>query len=141
MKLDNFFLPKSELSKQEIPILASKLAAGFPSAADDFIENKLDLNEYLIKHPAATIFAWAKGDSLKDKGVFDGDLLIIDRSIEPEQNHVVVAALDGEFTCKVYDKKRGLLLAANSEYEPIKIKGHEQALIEGVIIYSIRSHA
>ena len=140
MKLDSFLLPKAELTRQEIPILASRLAAGFPSAADDFIENKLDLNEFLIKHPAATIFAWAKGDSLIGKGIFNGDLLIIDRSIEPEHNQIVVAALDGEFTCKILDKKKCMLLAANDEYAPINIRGHEEAIIEGVIIYSIRSH-
>lgn len=140
MKLDSFLLPKSELSKQEIPILASKLAAGFPSAADDFIENKLDLNELLIKHPAATIFAWAKGDSLIGKGIFNGDLLIIDRSMEPNHHQIVVAALDGEFTCKILDKKKGILLAANAEYPPIDIRGHEEAIIEGVVAYSIRSH-
>lgn len=141
MKLDSFVLPKEELSKAKIPLLASKLAAGFPSAADDFIEQKLDLNEYLIKHPAATVFAWAKGDSLIGKGIFDGDLLIIDRSLEAQHHQIVVAALDGEFTCKIYDKKKGLLLAANAQYSPIDIKGHEEALIEGVIAYSIRSHA
>ena len=140
MQLESFLLPNEKLSRREIPILASKLAAGFPSAADDFIENKLDLNEYLIKHPAATIFAWAKGDSLIGKGIFNGDLLIIDRSIEPEQNQIVVAALDGESTCKILDKKKSLLLAANDEYPPINILGHEEAIIEGVIIFSIRNH-
>ncbi len=140
MKLDEFILPKAELSRQEIPLLATKLVAGFPSAADDFIDQKLDLNEFLIKHPAATVFAWAKGDSLIGKGIFNNDLLIIDRSIEPQHHQVVVAAINGEFTCKILDKKQGMLLAANAEFPPIDINGHEDALIEGVIIHSVRSH-
>ena len=140
MKLDSFIFPKPELSKQAIPLLASKLVAGFPSAADDFIDQKLDLNEFLIQHPAATVFAWAKGDSLIDKGIFDGDLLIIDRSLEAQHKQIVVAALSGEFTCKILDKKRGLLLAANAKYAAINIKGHEEASIEGVIAYTIRCH-
>ncbi len=119
--------------------MASRLAAGFPSPADDFIESYLDLNKYLIKHPAATIFAWAEGDSLKDIGIHSGDLLIIDRAVERRHGAIVVAAIDGELTCKVLDAKRNRLLPANSHYLPIELAGRDDVIIEGVIIYNIKS--
>lgn len=122
-----------------LPLMASRVAAGFPSPADDFIESHLDLNEYLIQHPSATFFAWAEGDSLKDIGIQGGDLLIIDRSVEARHGSIVVAAIDGELTCKVLDAKLNRLLPANSRYSPIPLAGRDDVLIEGVVIYNIKS--
>jgi len=119
--------------------MSSRLAAGFPSPADDFEEQKLDLNEYLITHPAATIFAWAQGDSLRDRGISDGDLLIIDRAVEHRHGAVVVAALEGELTCKILDQRRGRLLAANPDFPPIDIAGREDVIIEGTVIFNIKA--
>ena len=140
MNKKHFIHPEGEPNNQKVPVLASKLMAGFPSPAEDFEENKLDLNAYLVKRPSATIFAWVKGDSLIEKDIHSGDLIVIDRSIEPKHNMLVVAALDGAFCCKIYDEKRGQLLSANDEYTPIDIKGREDVLIEGVITHSIKRH-
>lgn len=128
------------LPRREFPLFACRVRAGFPSPADDFIDRPLDLNEFLVKKPAATFFAWAEGDSLQNIGISDGDLLIIDRSAERVHGAVIVAALDGELTCKILDLKRGLLLAANPAYKPIPLAQREELLIEGVVTYSIRQH-
>lgn len=140
MKLTRIRDPNTELSKLEIPLFASRVRAGFPSPADDFIDRALDLNEFLIKKPSATFFAWAEGDSLRDIGIGQGDLLIIDRSAERGHGAVVVAAIDGELTCKILDLRRGLLLSANDAYPPIRVSGKEELLIEGVVSYSIKCH-
>lgn len=132
--------PDSELSQVELPLYGCRVRAGFPSPADDFIDRSLDLNEFLISKPAATFFAWAEGDSLRDIGISHGDLLIIDRSIERSHGTVVVAAIDGELTCKILDKRRMLLLSANDSYPPIAIDGKEDLLIEGVVTHSIKRH-
>lgn len=130
----------SELSRLELPLFASRVRAGFPSPADDFIDRALDLNEFLIKKPSATFFAWAEGDSLRDIGITQGDLLIIDRSVERSHGAVVVAAIDGELTCKILDKRRMLLLSANDNYPPINISNDEELVIEGVVTHSIKAH-
>ena len=130
----------TQLSRVELPLFASRVRAGSPSPADDFIDRALDLNEFLIKKPSATFFAWAEGDSLRDIGITHGDLLIIDRSAERSHGAVVVAAIDGELTCKILDLRRKLLLSANDAYPPINVAGKEELLIEGVVTHSIKRH-
>ena len=132
--------PDTELSSLELPLFASRVRAGFPSPADDFTDRSLDLNEFLIKRPSATFFAWAEGDSLRNIGITHGDLLIIDRSAERHQGAVVIAAIDGELTCKILDIQRRLLLPANKNYPPIDISDNEQLMIEGVVTHSIKCH-
>ncbi len=132
--------PDEELSELQLPLYGCRVRTGFPSPADDFIDRALDLNEFLISKPSATFFAWAEGDSLKDIGITQGDLLIIDRSAEQRHGAVVVAAIDGELTCKILDKRRMLLLAANKEYPAINIAGMDELLIEGVVTHSIKRH-
>ena len=127
-------------SRQPIPAFSSGVSAGFPSPADDYIESTIDLNEHLIKRPAATFFARANGDSLMEIGIKDGDLLIIDRSVTPSQNDVVVVALNGDMTCKILDLRNKQLLAANRGYQPIAINDDLDVLIEGVVTHSIRYH-
>lgn len=139
MKLKALQYPEPTLSKQDIPLYISHVRAGFPSPADDFIDQSLDLNEFLIKKPSATFFAWAEGDSLKDIGIFDGDLLIIDRSVSRRQGSVVIAALEGQLTCKILDLKHKQLLAANPLFPPICINGMDSLIIEGVVTYSIKA--
>lgn len=129
-----------ELSQLELPLYGCRVRAGFPSPADDFIDRFLDLNEFLIKKPSATFFAWAEGDSLRDIGITQGDLLIIDRSAERTHGAIVVAAIDGELTCKILDKQRMQLLSANKAYPPLKIDGNEELIIEGVVTHSIKRH-
>jgi len=140
MSLINFSRLPENQSNSTLPLFSSHVSAGFPSPADDFIERSLDLNEFLVEHPASTFFAWAQGDSLRDIGILDGDLLIIDRSLEYKQGSIVVVALDGELTCKILDLRNKKLLAANPDYPAIDIAGKEDVLIEGVVIYNIKKH-
>ena len=85
---------------REIPVAGSGVHAGFPSPAEDHIEGRLDLNKLAVTHPDATFFARVEGDSMKDDCIEDGDLLVIDKSLKPEDGNVVVSYLDGEFTLK-----------------------------------------
>jgi len=120
------------------PYYIAKVAAGFPSPADDYMDRTLDLNEHLIKHPAATFYCRVSGDSMTGVGIFDGDLLVVDRSLKPVQGDVVLASLDGEMTCKILDIHRKRLLAANEKYLPIAIREGSDFSIEGVVIHCIR---
>jgi DNA polymerase V len=122
------------------PLFSARVPAGFPSPADDHLDKALDLNEYLITHPAATFFCRVGGDSMQGIGIFDGDLLIIDRAIEPAHGDVVLAALDGELTCKVLDMHEKRLLSSNKKYAPIAIGDENSLIIEGVVTYSINQH-
>jgi len=123
-----------------VPLYSARVQAGFPSPADDYLEGSLDLNEHLITHPAATFYCRVCGDSMTGVGIFDGDLLIVDRSLSPRNGDVVLAVLDGELTCKILDIKRQRLLAANRQYAPIPIPENSSFEIEGVVISSIRRH-
>lgn len=122
-----------------LPLFTSTVPAGFPSPADDYIENGLDLNEHLIKHPAATYYARASGDSMIERGIQDKALLIVDRAIEPKQGHIIIAVINGELTCKILDIKNKQLLAANSKYKPVPLNGDMDFIIEGVVIHAINS--
>ncbi|MEZ5529509.1 MAG: translesion error-prone DNA polymerase V autoproteolytic subunit [Porticoccaceae bacterium] len=119
---------------------ASTACAGFPSPADDFVETPLDIHDYLVKHPAATFFARAEGDSMTGFGIFNGDLLIVDRALQAQHGDVVIAAIDGELTCKVLDLHNQLLRAGNRRYPPIELHDNADLLIEGVVIHSVRHH-
>jgi len=124
-----------------MPVYASRISAGFPSPADDFIERSLDLNEYLVKHPSSTWFARAQGDSLKHVGIFHDDLLIVDRAAERRQGAVVVAAVGGELVCRILDLHNRRLLSTLPDQQPLKLGEDEDALIEGVVVFSVRHHA
>ncbi|MCA9386955.1 translesion error-prone DNA polymerase V autoproteolytic subunit [Candidatus Dojkabacteria bacterium] len=122
-------------SKVLIPVFSTSVSAGFPSPADDFIDRKLDLNEYLIKHPAASYFVKVNGESMKDVGINTGDLLLVDRSLDVKNGSIVIAAIDGEFTVKrVIKKDDGLyLVPENESYLPIKIDEEDEFQIFGVV--------
>ena len=124
----------------QLPLFSSEVAAGFPSPADDYVEQKLSLDEYLIPHPSATYFARAAGDSMAGRGIHDGDLLVVDRSEPVLHNAIVVAAVNGELTCKVVDLQQHRLLAANQHYPAIPINDDDSLQVEGVVIHSIRHH-
>jgi len=128
------------LIQSPLPLFLHSVPAGFPSPADDYLDSALDLNDHLIKHPAATYLARAKGHSMEGCGIFDGDLLIVDRSLEALDGHIIIAALDGELTCKILDKKQQQLIAANRHYPPISIGKYSDLIIEGVVIHSVRYH-
>ncbi len=114
--------------------------AGFPSPADDFVELNLDLNDYLVDHPEATFFVRVSGDSMINAGIHQDDLLIVDRSLEPENDKVIIAIVNGEFTCKKFHKdSQGniKLLPANKNYSPIEISENMDFQVWGVVTYVI----
>lgn len=133
---------KKLLNKENALILFEHpISAGFPSPADDLIDKKLDLNEALIKQPAATFFVKVQGDSMKDAGILNGDLLIVDRSISPKSGQVVVALINGEFTVKKIQKKGKelFLQPQNPSYKEIKITKEMDFVVWGVVTYAIHS--
>ena len=138
MKISDIYQSKG-LSKEEVPLFSSKVSAGFASVADDYIEKRLDLNEALIAHPAATFFVKVEGDSMIGAGIQSNDLLIVDRAIEFKHNQVVVAVLDGEFTVKRLKKEKGhiYLYPENDKYKPIKITKEMDFKVWGVVSYAI----
>ncbi|OCG21806.1 peptidase S24 [Gilliamella sp. App4-10] len=124
----------------QLPLVETPVRAGFPSPADDYLEAKLDLTEHLVKHQSATYYIKAMGDSMIDYGIFSGDLLTVDRSLTPQVDDVVIAAIDGEFTCKCLGVMNGQyhLLAGNALYPPIPLMDKE-VHIWGVVIHTIHS--
>jgi len=123
----------------DIPLCLSAISAGFPSSASDYVEKTLDLNEHLIKHPAATFFVRVEGNSMIGSGIHSGDILIVDKSLEPGQSSIVVAAINGDFTVKRIKKEgnRFFLMPENPKYEPIDVAGDMQVEIWGVVTYVI----
>jgi DNA polymerase V len=115
-------------------------ATGFPSPAEDYMQETLDLNDYLIKHPAATFYCRVTGDSMKDIGIMDGDILVVDRSVKHRHGQIVLAAFNGELTCKVLDLTHRRLLSANESHPPIPIGDDAELIIEGVVTSSITQH-
>ena len=110
------------------------VTAGFPSPADDYLESKLDLNDYLIKHPSATFFVRVAGDSMVNAGIHNNDIIIVDRSIKPKHGKIIVAALDGQMTVKrLYRRdKKVILLPENELFKPIEISDSMEIVIWGV---------
>ena len=128
-------------ASQKLPMYGNKLSAGFPSPADDFLDKKIDLNEHLIKHPAATFFVRVEGDSMIHAGIFSGDTLIVDRSLQASNGKVVVAVLNGEFLVKRIKKIRNkiFLEAENPKYKSIEITESMPFEIWGVVTAVIHS--
>ena len=135
--------PYSSLEKASsallIPLAQGSVSAGFPSPAEDYIELGIDLNKYLIKNPISTFFLRVSGNSMNNAGIYNNDLLIIDRSINPSPGHIVVALLDGEFTLKRLIKKENnyYLKADKENYPAINLYEYIDIEIWGVATYSI----
>ena len=121
------------------PLYASRVRAGFPSPADDYIESYLDLNAHLIKHPASTFFLTASGDSMTGAGIQSGDMLIVDKSLTATHGKIVIAAIDGELTVKRLScmANRVQLLPENTNYPPIDITDAHELVIWGVVTHVI----
>ena len=117
------------------PLYASRVQAGFPSPADDYVEKNLDLNEHLIHHPEATFFVRATGDSMIGAGIYPNSILIVDKSLTPTSGNIVIAIVNGEFTVKrlIKSDSQCILHSANPRYQPIIIKDENQLLIWGVV--------
>ncbi|MCF6203661.1 MAG: translesion error-prone DNA polymerase V autoproteolytic subunit [Methylococcaceae bacterium] len=129
------FFPAINVSKIEVPLFSSKVAAGFPSPADDYIEKTLDLNDLLIQKPAATFFVRAEGESMLGAGIHPNDILVVDRSIKPVIGKIVICALHGELTVKRL-KSVGdeiTLGAENPAYADITVKEEADFVIWGVV--------
>ena len=131
------------IADQSVPVIfyEGTVPAGFPSPADDYIELPLDLRDYLVRNPTATFVMRAKGDSMREVGILDGDLLVVDRSVKPSNGSIVVAALNGEFTVKTLRRVAGCLQleAANPIYEALPVNGEAELHIFGVVLHAIRS--
>jgi len=128
-------------TKQPLPLYLSRIKAGFPSPAEDYLDKQLDLNEHLIKHPASTFFVKVKGDSMIGAGISSGDILIVDRSLEPKDKRIVVAVVNGDFTVKRISQKgeKLSLLSENPKYSPIEIKAGMDFEVWGVVTNVIHS--
>lgn len=115
--------------------IAGSVVAGFPSPAEQYLEPPLDLNELLVKRPAATYFVRVEGDSMIGRGIHDKDILVVDRSLDPRDGDVVIAAVDGEFTVKTLRRKGGTvaLQAANENYPTILLKGASELRLFGKV--------
>ncbi len=124
------------------PLLAWPVKAGFPSPADDYLEGRIDLNQHLIRHPAATFFVRVSGDSMTGAGIHDGDLLIVDRAVEVTSGCIVVARIHDEFTLKRVRKEgsRVFLVPENEKYPPIEIAEGSDFEIWGRVTGSVREY-
>ena len=122
------------------PLIAGRAPAGFPSPAADHYDKRLDLNEHLVLHPEATFFLRVKGDSMIGAGIDDGDIMVIDRSLEPANNKIAVCFIDGEFTVKRIRKEKNAvyLMPENPVYPPIKITEENELIIWGIVTYVIK---
>ena len=116
------------------------ISAGFPSPADDFKEVRISLDKELIKNKEATFYARVSGDSMVDAGLDDGDLLVIDRSLNPENGNIAICFIDGDFTVKRIKKEKGklYLIPENKKYKPIELKEDNELIIWGVVEYVIK---
>ena len=138
--MDSF---NSTTKKFRIPLLNDSVSAGFPSPADDYTEENIDLNEHLISNPFSTFFLRVKGDSMINAGIKDKDLIIVDKSLTAKPGDIVIAMIDGEFTIKRLSIKNDelYLKAENHNYPDFSFKNHIDVQIWGVVIYSIHSYS
>lgn len=121
-----------------IPLYSTKVPAGFPSPADDHIEDRLDPTKDLVKQKDATFFVTVSGDSMIEAGIFHGDKLAVDRSIDPKIGDIVIAEYEGYFTVKYLGDKK--LIPANPKYSPININDEQNVVIIGVVVGSWRTY-
>lgn len=133
-----FFLPE-KAEELFLPLYGTRISAGFPSPAEDFIENKLDLNAYLIKNPSATFLVKVNGDSMINAGILNGDILVVDRSVNPHDGMVVIGVINGEFTVKriLRQGKKLFLQPENEKFRPVEITEGMDFQIWGVVTYAI----
>ena len=133
--------PSSVEYQLERPVISTGISAGFPSPALDFIDLTIDLNKHLIKHASATFFGRVKGHSMKDASISDGDLLIIDKSLDPKNDQIAVCYIDGDFTIKRIKMEKDCcwLIPANKNYHPIKITAENDFQIWGIVTHVIKA--
>ena len=134
-----FFLPDFE-SELKIPFIKEGVSAGFPSPAADFMETNIDLNKELSENQLATFYIKVKGNSMIDAGINDKDVLVVDRSLEPQNNKIAICFIDGEFTVKriLVEKECLYLMPENPNYSQIKVTEENQLVIWGIVTYVIK---
>jgi DNA polymerase V len=132
-------LPGKLAPIQLTPLYSHSISAGFPSPADDYIEDRLDLNELLISNKSATFFLRVKGDSMINAGIHDGDIIVVDRSVQAMHRSIVVAVVDGELTVKRLLTYNGIteLHAENPRYAPIRLQEGQELMIWGVVTSAV----
>lgn len=137
--LFDFYSRSDESPAFGLPLVGTTIEAGFPSPAEDYIEGVIDLNEFLIRNPTSTFYARAKGRSMQEAGIQEGDLLIIDRSLTPKSNSLCICILDGEFTVKRIRKDKGViyLVPSNPDFPEIKVDESRDFEIWGVVLHII----
>ena len=130
-----------DVKRLAIPLLSDGVSAGFPSPAEDYIEESIDLNEHLIQNPFSTFFLRVSGNSMTNSGIHDKDLIIVDKSLIAKPGNIVIAMVDGEFTIKRFSKRNNsfYLKAENHNYPDIDFSNHSNIQIWGVVIYSIHN--
>ena len=135
-------LPSEGFSTVRVPLMGPSLCAGFPSPADDFVESALELPRWLVPNPPATFLWRIAGDSMRDAGIFDGDLACVDRSLKPGHGSVVVAAVDGEMSIKrmVVVGNRARLAFDNADLPVFALEELADAAIWGVVRFTVRWH-
>lgn len=135
-----FFIPDLE-NNQKLPYFPSGIKAGFPSPAADFDETRISLDNVLVKNREATFYAKASGTSMIGAGIDDGDIMVIDRSLEPTNNKIAVCCIDGEFTVKriKVTKNEVFLMPENKEFQPIKVTEDNELIVWGIVTYVIKS--
>ncbi|HEY5591403.1 MAG TPA: translesion error-prone DNA polymerase V autoproteolytic subunit [Paludibacter sp.] len=136
------FFSANTSSELSLPMMEGGISAGFPSPAQDYIDLKIDLNKELITNPSSTFYGRVKGSSMKDAGIVDGDILVIDKSLEPQDGDTAVCFIDGEFTLKYIkiEADAVYLVPANSKFQPLKVNEENNFCIWGVVTYSIKNH-
>lgn len=127
-------------TEMALPLAESGIQAGFPSPAEDYITESLDLNQLLVRHPAATFYGRVWGDSMIDEGIGPGDIIIIDRSLEPQNGDLALCCVDGEFTLKrvQFERNRVWLIPANEMYDPILVTPEREFEVWGIVTYTIK---
>jgi len=138
-KILNFFVPKADNGIGQW-LAEEGISAGFPSPADDFKETRISLDRELVKNKEATFYARVDGDSMIGAGLEDGDLIVIDRSKNPENGKIAICLVDGEFTVKRIKKEKNklYLMPENKKYKPIELKEENELIIWGVVEYVIK---
>jgi DNA polymerase V len=131
--------PNKDLFQRQRALLRKAVPAGFPSPADDYVEQRLSLDEHLVQHRESTFFMRVAGNSMREIGIFDGDLLVVDRALPAMDGSVVIAVLDGEFTVKqlVHTPHGQLLRAAHPDYPDMPIKPDQDFSIWGVVQWNV----
>ena len=131
-----YFVPLPDAPRQYLPLDATKVSAGFPSPAADYVDGRLDINEYLVRNPVSTFFFPVEGDSMEGAEIFDGDILVVDRSIKARHGHIVIAFIDGERLVKRLYNRGGkvALVAENKKYPPLVVHDGNELTVWGVVV-------